>query len=84
MLRNPTYRLLALVTIVAGLVAIANCVLIHDTIARDPVRVTHYTHSGCGDRPAETIPFSSGIEEDTHVITPDQPAPAPYRGVNVP
>ena len=37
---------------------------------REPVRVIHYTHAGCEDRPTLTQPFGD-ISPEEHSLTPD-------------
>ena len=37
---------------------------------REPVRVIHYTHAGCDDRPALTQPFGD-LSPEEHSLTPD-------------
>ena len=36
---------------------------------REPIRVIHYTHAGCEDRPAITEPFGDRSPEE-HTLTP--------------
>jgi len=52
----------------------------------EPVRVIHYTHAGCEDRPALTEPFGD-LSPEEHTLTPDghdTPTWKPPRTPNTP